>query len=210
MPPVRILLVDDHPIVRHGFRRLLGTDNTIELVAEAESGEQACRIYPELKPDLVVMDLIMPGMGGLETARRLLGQDPEACILVFSVHDNEEMLARALEIGVRGYLTKKSAPGMLLEAIQSLQRGQMFLDPELSGRMLRRKGGLLERLTQREFEVFRLLADGRSAMEIGQLLCISPKTVSVHQTHIMQKLEVRTLVQLVHIALRQGILAPSY
>lgn len=208
--PVSVLLVDDQPIVRAGFCRLLGTDSTLRFCCEAGDGEEAFRLYKLEQPNVVVMDLIMPGIGGLEAARRILAYDPAARILVFSVHDNEEMLARALKMGVLGYLTKKSAPAILLDAIGKVARGQMYIDPELAGKALCYDGGLIGRLTQREFEVFRLLAEGKTAREIAVQLCISPKTVSVHQSHIMQKLEIRTLVQLVHIALRQGILTPSF
>ncbi|WP_275100375.1 response regulator [Sedimenticola hydrogenitrophicus] len=202
---VSVMLVDDQPIVRAGFRRLMGTDGTLRFCCEAADGEEACRLYKLERPDVVVMDLIMPGMGGLEAARRILVGDPVARILVFSVHDNEEMLARALKVGVLGYLTKKSAPAILLDAIGKVAQGHMYIDPELAGKAIRYGGGLIGRLTQREFEVFRLLAEGKTPGEIAALFCISPKTVSVHQTHIMQKLEVRSLVQLAHVALRHGI-----
>jgi two-component system invasion response regulator UvrY len=206
--PIRVLLVDDHPVVRTGFRRLLEV-NTGVVVAEAGSGEEAVQLYEETAPDVVVLDLSMPGMGGLETARRILARDGEARLLVFSVHDNEAMLSRALQAGVLGYLTKQSAPATLLEAVHAVAEGKMYIDPDLVGRALGGgRGGLLERLTPREFEVFRLLAEGHSVNDIAGILNISPKTAGVHHTRIMHKLEVSTSVQLVRLAMRHGVITP--
>lgn len=205
---IRVLLVDDHPVVRTGFRRLLEVNQGM-VVAEADSGEEAVRLYQETHPDVVVLDLAMPGIGGLETARRILAHDGEARILVFSIHDNEAMLSRALQVGVSGYLTKQSAPAVLLEAVHAVAQGKMFIDPDLVGRAISGgRGGLLERLTPREFEVFRLLAEGHSVNEIAGILSISPKTAGVHHTRIMHKLEVNTSVQLVRLALRHGVITP--
>lgn len=205
---IRVLLVDDHPVVRAGFRRLLEV-NPEAAVAEAGSGEEALRLYQELRPAVVVLDLSMPGMGGLETVRRLMAHDSDARILVFSIHDNEAMLSRALQAGVLGYLTKQSAPSILLEAVQTVEQGQMYIDPDLVGRAVSNgRNGLLERLTPREFEVFRLLAEGHSVNDIARLLSISPKTAGVHHTRVMHKLEVGTSVQLVRLALRHGVIMP--
>lgn len=206
---IDVLLVDDHPVVRAGFRRLLEVSDGVATVAEAGSGEEACRLYEESRPDAVVLDLSMPGIGGLETARRILARDGEAHLLVFSIHDNEAMLARALKAGVLGYLTKQSAPATLLDAVWAVANGRMYIDPQLVGRALNgNRGGLLERLTPREFEVFRLLAEGHSVNEIAAIFSISPKTVGVHQTRIMHKLELSTPVQLVRLALRHGVIVP--
>lgn len=204
----RVLLVDDHPVVRSGLRRLLEVNEGV-VVAEATSGDEAYRLYEGVRPDVTVLDLSMPGIGGLETARRILKRDPEARLLVFSVHDNEAMLARALQAGVLGYLTKQSAPAILLEAVRAVAEGRMYIDPQLVGRALNGvNGGLLARLTPREFEVFRLLAEGHSVNDIAAILSISPKTAGVHHTRIMHKLEVSTSVQLVRLALQHGIIAP--
>lgn len=206
--PIRVLLVDDHPVVRTGFHRLLEV-NAGMVVAEAGSGEEAIQLYAATTPDVVVMDLAMPGIGGLEAARRLLARDGEARILVLSIHDNEAMLSRALQAGVLGYLSKQSAPAILLEAVHAVAEGRMYIDPDLVGRALGSgREGLLDRLTPREFEVFRLLAEGHSVNEIANLLSISPKTAGVHHTRIMHKLEVTTSVQLVRLALRHGVITP--
>ncbi|WP_127475977.1 response regulator transcription factor [Sulfurivermis fontis] len=205
---IRILLVDDHPVVRAGFHRLLEVNAGV-VVAEASSGEEAVQLYAATAPDVVVLDLAMPGIGGLETVRRILARDGEARILVFSIHDNEAMLSRALQAGALGYLTKQSAPAILLEAVHAVAEGRMYIDPDLVGHALGGgRDGLLERLTPREFEVFRLLAEGHSVNEIANLLSISPKTAGVHHTRIMHKLEVKTSAQLVRLALRHGVIMP--
>lgn len=203
---ITIMLVDDHPVVRAGFRRLLETDPDLEVVAEAENGEKSIALYASVRPDVVVMDISLPGIGGLEAGRRILGNDPEARLLVFSVHDNEAMVSRALRVGVLGYMTKDAAPTRILDAVRRVAQGQAYIDPELVGRMLQGGGGLLDRLTPREFEVFRLLAEGNAVTQIAEVLSISPKTVGVHQTRIMHKLEVRTAVQLVRLALQHGVI----
>ena len=206
---ITVLLIDDHPVVRAGFVRLLSTDENITVVGEASSGDELCRLYEEKHPDVVVLDLAMPGIGGLAAARRLLGKDSAAKILVFSIHNNEAMLSRALKAGVSGYLTKQSAPAVLLEAVKAVAKGKMFIDPELFGRALNnRQEGLLDRLTAREFEVFTMLAEGHSINKIAEILSISPKTAGVHQTRIMNKLEVKNAVQLVRLALKQGVISP--
>ncbi len=203
---ITVMLVDDHPVVRAGFRRLLETDQGLEVVAEADSGEESIALYDRCHPDVVVMDISMAGIGGMEAGRRILARDPEARLLVFSVHDNEAMVARALQAGVLGYMTKQSAPNALIDAVRRVARGQTYIDPDLIGRVLQGGNGLLGRLTPREFEVFRLLAEGHSVAEIADILSISPKTAGVHQTRIMQKLELRTPVQLVRAALRHGVI----
>lgn len=204
---IKVLLVDDHPVVRAGFHRLLEADGLVRVIAEAENGEEACSYYDAERPDVVVLDLSMPGMGGLGAARRLLAKDSEAKILVFSIHDNEIMLSRALQVGVMGYLTKQSAPAILQEAVKTVAKGKMYIDPDLIGRTLGfRQGSPLDRLTPREFEVFSLLAEGHNINEIADTLSISPKTAGVHQTRIMHKLEVKNSVQLVRLALRQGVI----
>ena len=206
--PIRVLLVDDHPVVRAGYRRLFEAEGDIEVVAEAGSGEEGYRLFTELAVDVVVMDLSMPGMGGLEAVRRMRSREPQARILVFSVHDNEAMLAQALRAGVAGYLTKQSAPQVMTEAIRKVAAGESFIDPLLAdhanGPGSDESG--LGQLTPREFQVFRLLAEGYTVNEIARTLSISPKTAGVHHTRVMNKLEVRTSGQLVRLALRHGVI----
>ncbi|HKJ76443.1 MAG TPA: response regulator transcription factor [Gammaproteobacteria bacterium] len=207
--PIRVLLVDDHPVVRAGYRRLFEGGGDIQVVAEAGSGEEGYRLFTEFDVDVVVMDLSMPGMGGLEAVRRMLSREPEAKTLVFSVHDNEAMLAQALRAGVRGYLTKQSAPQVMAEAIRRVAAGETFIDPLLADHVAEpgtEEAGPLAQLTPREFQVFRLLAEGYTVNEIARVLSISPKTAGVHHTRVMNKLEVRTPGQLVRLALRHGVI----
>lgn len=203
---ISVLLVDDHPVVRAGYRRLLDGDSAISVVAEAGDGDEGYRLYKELSPDVVIMDLNMPGISGLEAARKMIARDPGARVLVFSVHDNEAMLEQALKVGVRGYLTKRSAPETMLDAVHRIAAGRTYIDDALdvSG-MGGAEDNTLARLSPREFEVFQLLSKGHSVAEIADLLVISPKTVGVHHTRIMQKLEINNRAQLVRIASRYGI-----
>jgi len=208
---IRVLLVDDHPIVREGYRLLLENTADIHVVGEAECGEEACKLYRDIVPDVVILDLNMPGMGGLETIRRLRAKDPKSRILVFSMQDSQAMLQRALEAGAGGYLTKVSASSQMVEAVREVARGKAYLDqglvPHVMG-VLSGDGDPLRNLTQREFEVFRNLAAGQSVSEIADILCISPKTVGVHQTNIMKKLDVRNASELTRLAIRYSVIEP--
>lgn len=211
MDEIKVLLVDDHPVVRSGYRRLLDNIPNIQVVAEAETGAEGYRKYVESRPDVVVMDLSLPDIGGLEVIRKILMRDSAAKILVFSVHENEILVERALEAGARGYLTKRSAPKILVHALAAVAHGEIYLDPALHGIAEKARMGhqaLLKRLTSREFEVFRHLAEGRSVAEIAALLHASAKTIGVHQTRIMKKLNLSNSVQLAHIAVRAGIIIP--
>lgn len=211
MDEIKVLLVDDHPVVRSGYRRLLDNIPNIQVVAEAETGAEGYRKYVESRPDVVVMDLSLPDIGGLEVIRKILMRDSAAKILVFSVHENEILVERALEAGARGYLTKRSAPKILVHALAAVAHGEIYLDPALHGIAEKARMGhqaLLKRLTSREFEVFRHLAEGRSVAEIAALLHASAKTIGVHQTRIMKKLNLSNAVQLAHIAVRAGIIIP--
>ncbi len=201
-------MVDDHPVVRDGYRRLLEHSQDIKVVAEAESGEQGCQEYFKHHPNVVVMDLSMAGMGGMEAIRRILRKDPDAKILVFSVHENDVLLSRAIKAGVRGYLTKRSAPQVMVEAVLKIAQGNMFFDPELVPRIVLQpqNSDPLRVLTPREFEVFRLLAQGHTVAQIANILCISPKTVGVHHTRIMHKLGITNLAALTLHAVRHELI----
>lgn len=208
--PIRVLLVDDHPVVRAGYRRLLDANDDIEVVAETDSGVAAIQEYRRTAIDVVLMDIKMPDMSGLEAARRLLEMAPDARILIFTMYDDQTTLTEAMRAGVLGYVTKRASAEIVLCALRKVARGGLFVDPELGSLMLgespERKKNLLHKLTPREFEVFQRLANGESVIEIAHLLGISAKTAGVHQTRIMHKLGVRTAVQLVHLAARCGVI----
>ena len=211
--PITVLLVDDHPVVRDGYHRLLENTPDIRVVAEADDGETGCVRYKEYVPDVVILDLSMPGIGGLETIRRIKAQYPEARILMFSMHGSEIMVRRALEAGATGYLTKKSGMGQMVMAVRQVARGELFIEAEQAVSMTLRKQPPspeepLRALSIREFQLFKLLAEGHSVSEIATILSISPKTVGVHHTNIMKKLGLQNTAQIVRLALRYNIIEP--
>jgi two-component system invasion response regulator UvrY len=206
---VRVLLVDDHAVVREGYRRLLERTPEIEVVAEASTGEDAYRVFCELSPDVVVMDINLPGMSGIEAARRMLAREPDARILVFSMHEDALFGSRALQAGARGYVTKASAPEVLVEAVKAVSAGRLYISHDMAQELaLQTVPGQdlpLNTLSPREFEVFRLLAEGKSVGDIARILSLSQKTVANYQSLIKQKLEADTSAQMVWIALRRGL-----
>lgn len=208
--PIRVFLVDDHPVVRDGYKRLLDNIPDIVVVAEANSGEEACDQYNQVHPDVVVMDLSMPGIGGIETISRLRAKDPDAHILVFSMHDSPIIISRAVQAGARGYLTKSSAAMQLVDAVRSVAQGKPFLNHNSVPSIMEKLNGNVDDpigvLSKREFEVFCRLAAGHSVAEIAEQLSISPKTAGVHQTNIMHKLELRNIAELTRLAIRSGVI----
>jgi two-component system, NarL family, invasion response regulator UvrY len=210
---IRILLVDDHAVVRTGFRLLLQAQADITVVGEADSGESACQRYAELTPDVVVMDLAMPGMGGLEALRRIRAHHPQARVLALSAHDDALHARRALREGARGFLSKRSAPEALLEAINTVASGQRYLDAALAQKLaLDEVEGAarspVERLSEREFEVFVRLAGGSSVQRIAEDLKLSASTVGTHLYNIKQKLGVSNQSELTLMAIRHGLIEP--
>jgi two-component system invasion response regulator UvrY len=212
MQTIRVLLVDDHEVVRAGYRRLFESSQDIQVIAEAASGEEAYSLYLQHRPSVVVMDLSMPGSGGLDASRRILARDREARILVFSVHENEVFLNRALDQGILGYISKRSASRVMVEAVRQVAAGEPFIGQEMLPFLLKRRASadseLVNGLSPREFEVFRLRAEGLSVNDIAQLLNVSPKTIGHHNTSLKQKLGAVNDAELTRMAIRLGVITP--
>lgn len=205
---IRVLLVDDHAVVRAGYRHLLQAAVDIEVIAEAGSGEEAYRIFTETAPDVVVMDISMPGMGGLEALRRMRARNARACVLIFTMHEDAVFPARALEAGASGYLSKSSPPEKLVEAVRTIARGKKYLGDDIAQRVaISRISGdvTLLGLSAREFEVFVRLAEGDAPADIAERLRLDYKSVINIQTRIREKLGVQNTAQLVRLAVRAGV-----
>ena len=208
---IQVLLVDDHAVVRTGFRLLLQSQPDITVAAEAQSGEAACQIYAELAPDVVVMDLGMPGMGGLEALRRIRARNPAARVLALSAHDDPMHARRALREGALGFLSKRSAPEALIEAIATVAAGRRYIDPSLAQKLaLAEIEGAarspIEQLSEREFEVFIRLAGGATVQKIADDLKLSASTIGTHLYNIKQKLGVVNQSELTLLAIRHGLI----
>ncbi len=210
MATIRVMLADDHIVVRSGLRRLLEQSGGMEVVAEVESGEQAYQLFSEHKPDVLVMDLSMPGIGGLEALRRLMARHPAAHIVIFSMHENAAFASQALTAGALGYVAKSEAAEDLVRAVREAAAGRGFISPAVAQKIaLQSLSGDEEptsKLSAREFEVFRLLAEGKSVDEIAEVLKISQKTVANYQTILKQKLDITNSVELVRLAIRFGVI----
>jgi len=206
---IRVMLVDDHALVRMGFRMLLA-DARVEVVAEFDNGEQACAEYARIKPDVVVMDLSMPGMGGIEAVRRLVAQDPKARILALSAHEDTAHPQRVLRAGALGYLTKRSAPDALIAAVTAVAAHQAYVDSQTAQglAMAQVKGDTspADSLSEREFSVFIQLALGHSVAQIADNLKLSPSTVGTHLYHVKQKLGANNQSELTLVALQWGLI----
>jgi len=208
---IRVMLVDDHAVVRTGFRLLLQAQTEVVVVAEAESGEVACQRYLELTPDVVVLDLAMPGMGGLEALRRIRSHHPQARVLALSAHDDPMHARRALREGALGFLSKRSAPEALIEAVTTVGAGRRYIDVALAQKLALADldGGSkspIEKLSEREFEVFVRLARGETVQRIAEDLRLSASTVGTHLYNIKQKLEVVNQSELTLLAIRHGLI----
>lgn len=209
---INVVLVDDHEVVRAGYHRLLESSPDINVIAEANNGEEAFQQFREYHPDVIVMDLTMPGIGGLEASRLILNYDSSVKILIFSVHENEVLLSRALDMGVQGYITKRSASREMIDAVRKVAAGEMYIGQEMMPYLVKRKvtpdSDLISELTSREFEVFQLMVDSKSVNDIAELLHLSPKTVGHHVTNIKTKLGITDLAGLTRLAIRLGVINP--
>jgi DNA-binding NarL/FixJ family response regulator len=212
---IRVLLADDHALVRAGIRSLLNAMDEVEVVAEASSGEEAIELVAQNQPDVVLMDIAMKGITGLEAAARMRGRNPEVRVVILSMHSGEEYVLQALRAGAAGYLLKDAATGELELALRSVMRGESWLSPAVSRQVVegyvQRAGGeqAPEVLTARQREVLRLVAGGKSTKEIAFLLNLSVKTVETHRAQIMERLGIRDVAGLVRYALRTGLVPPD-
>jgi two-component system response regulator NreC len=212
-----LLLVDDHAVVRTGLRMLLEGENDIEIVGEAENASEALNQISQLKPDVVLMDIGLPDMSGIDAARRIKELAPDISVLALTIHEDEEYFFKMLDAGASGYVPKRAAPEELLSAIRVTARGEVYLYPSLAKLLVKdylaqsmqfKNQATLNGLTPRENEVLTLLADGESNAEIAEQLSISPKTVARHRENIMGKLNLHSKTELVKYAIRKGIIQP--
>ncbi|CAM8387092.1 CitB Response regulator containing a CheY-like receiver domain and an HTH DNA-binding domain [Candidatus Methylopumilus universalis] len=212
MSQIKILLVDDHAVVRMGFKMLIEAEDDITVIGEAESGEGAIKLFQELKPDIIVMDITMPGIGGIEAIDRIMAKDNNTKILVLSAHEDSVHPKRVLNAGAMGYLTKRSAAEELIKAIKSIHQGKRYLEPSIAQQMaitqLSGETNPVEILSDREFEVFIALAKGKSTNDIADTLCLSPRTVGTHLYNIKQKLNANNSAEIALIAIRCGLINP--
>jgi len=210
MDKIRVMLVDDHAVVRMGFCLLLRGTDDIDVAAEVGSGEEACRRYLDVDPDVVVLDVSMPGIGGLDALSRILAKDAAARVLVLSAHEDTVHATRAIQAGALGYLTKRGAPEELIGAIRQVANGKPFIEPAIAQQMaIARATGRqnpVDVLTAREFQVFVALAKGQSANSIAETMSLSPSTVGTHLYNVKQKLGAANAAELTLIAIRNGVI----
>jgi len=212
---IRILLADDHELVRKGLRLLLERHSHLEVVGEAADGREAVRLAEQLAPDVVIMDIAMPQLNGLDAAAQIAGRQARTRAIILSMHSDESYLARALNAGAKGYLLKDSAEADLLQAVEAVAQGRPFFSPAITQtlledyvRQLQQRGleDSYDLLTDREKEVLQLLAEGKSNKEVAALLDLSPYTVETHRTHLMQKLNLHNTAEIVLYAVRKKII----
>jgi DNA-binding NarL/FixJ family response regulator len=218
MNTIRVILAEDHTIVRKGLRSLLEGEEDIEVIGEAGNGKEAITLVEQKKPDIVVMDIGMPELNGLEATRRIKKKFPQTKVLILTMHTNEEYVFEILQAGASGYIVKKAAPTELVSALRAVEQGESFLSPSISKKVideyLQRAGeakrrGAFELLTDREREVLQLIAEGNSTRGIAGRLFISTKTVETHRSNLMEKLDLHGTADLTRYAIRMGIVDPE-
>ena len=216
MTPIRVLLADDHGVVRKGLRFLLSQDPEIEVAGEAEDGREAVRLAAELLPNIVIMDIAMPQLNGLDAAQQITKTHPRIAVIILSMYSDEEFLIRALTAGAKGYLLKDSAEADVLRAVHAVAQGRTYFTPSIAHTLLEdymrrlQQEGVQDRydlLTDREREVLQLLAEGRSNKDVAALLNLSIHTIDTHRTNFMQKLGLHNTAEIVIYAMRKKIIA---
>ncbi|MDR3718176.1 MAG: response regulator transcription factor [Bryobacteraceae bacterium] len=215
MPPTRVLIADDHPLIRSGLRALLGREKEFEVVGEAADGYQALELVEQLKPDVVMLDISMPRLNGIDVAKKISETTPSTRIIIVSIHSDESYVLRALKAGAKGYLLKASPEGDILNAVRAVAAGQAYLSPEMSRllveeyvREMRYRGveDSYDLLSIREKEILQLLASGTSNRDIAEMIHVSVATVETHRTNIFQKLGIHSLPELILYAVRKSLL----
>ncbi len=212
MKKIKVILVDDHAVVRTGYKILLKENDNIDVIAETDTGEDAIMLAEKFSPDVIVMDISLPGISGIEAIRRILFKNNDIKILVFSMHEEVVFVERALQAGAIGYMTKSSNPKLLLKAINSVSTGKKFIDNDLKKKMTyeyertRESDTILSDLSTREFQIFCLLAEGKNTNEISKILDISYKTVANYSSQIKNKLHASTVADIARIAIRHNII----
>jgi two-component system, NarL family, invasion response regulator UvrY len=209
---VRVLLVDDHAVVREGYRRLIEKHEDFEVVAEAEDASSAYRAFKDTRPDVVIVDISMPGRGGIDLVRQIRQLDPNARILMFTMHANAAYAQQAFRAGARGYVTKSSPPEVLVSAVRSVYAGRPALCAEINEIIatsrLMDDVAVTDALSPREFEILRMILDAKSTEDIASAFNLSPKTVANHHYAIKSKLGVQSDIELVYYCMRQGLVTP--
>jgi two-component system response regulator NreC len=217
MPPIRLLLVDDHPILRAGLRMLLESAQDMTIVGEAGSGSEAIQAVRDVHPDVVIMDVAMPGVSGIEATRRIKQSHPEVAVLALTMHEDEQYFFEMLNAGASGYIPKRAAPDDLTTAIRIVYEGNVFLHATLARFLMHdlqsqpgsERSSAPEPLTEREREVLALVAEGLTSREIAEKLVVSPRTVDRHRENIMARLNLHSRVQLVKYAIERGLIGPA-
>ncbi len=207
---ITVLLTDDHELVRSGIRRLLEDSQQVTIVGEAECGEDSIRMVQELNPDVILMDVNMPGIGGVETCRRILQRDPKQKIIVLTVHSEQTFPKRMLEIGAKGYLTKECGTDEMIEAIKQVNNGNSYIATSIAQQLALsllpgNERNPIDRLSRREFQVMLMISNGLSNVQMSEKLCLSPKTISTYRLRLLEKLGANNEVDLIKIAVEQGM-----
>lgn len=208
---INVLLVDDHDLVRIGIRRLLADVNGIKVIGEAKSGEEAVKMARELRPQVMLMDVKMPGIGGLEATRKVLRADPDLKVIAVTVYGEEPFPSRLLQAGAAGYITKGSSLDEMVQAIRTVYAGQRYLSPEVAQQLALKHltdkdESPFDALSERELQVMIMITNGHKVQEISDKLCLSPKTVNSYRYRLFEKLNVNSDVELTHLAIRHGML----
>jgi DNA-binding NarL/FixJ family response regulator len=215
---IKVIIADDHKVFREGLRSLLEKERNIDIVAEASDGREAVRMSHELSPDLIIMDIGMPDLNGIEATRQIISYDPDVKVLALSMHLNIQYVISVLRAGASGYLLKDCAFEELVQAIQSVLRKKKYLSPEITDMMVseflnefpKEDSPVFSVLTERQREVLQLIAEGKTTKEIASLLNVSLKTIETHRQHIMNKLNIRSIAQLTKFAVREGLTSLDY